>query len=113
MTLLSTHRNYSYKYKPQRSSKPVPHRPMKHVLKEGLKKKIDEPKMVSYDLSVHGIIHTVMLPADMDLYTGLSNYFPHLLHEIVYSTEQYVVEQDSIMIEDAWNRMDYLEWLCD
>ena len=91
----------------------MPHRPIKHVLKEDLKKKIDEPKMISYELYASGSFYTVMLPADVDLYTGLKNYFPHLLHDIIFGAGPSVIEQDDIMIENAWNRMDYLEWLCD
>jgi hypothetical protein len=53
----------------------------------------------------------------LDLYTGLKTYFPQLLHDIVFGTEQPppVVEEDIEVsdTEDMINRMDYLEWLCD
>ena len=121
MTLLSTHRNHSYKYRPQKGiqQKHKSFSSIKHVSKveERLKKKCEEAKTISYDLHVYGSLYTVLLPANVDLYTGLKNYFPQLLHDIVFGTEQPpVVEEDYIEIsdsEDILNRMDYLEWLCD
>ena len=121
MTILSTHRNHSYKYRPQKGpqQKHTSFSSMKHVSKieDRLKKKCDESKTISYDLHVYGSLYTVLLPANVDLYTGLKNYFPQLLHDIVFGTEQPpVVEEDYIEIsdsEDILNRMDYLEWLCD
>ena len=92
---------------------------MKHVSKveERLKKKCEEAKTISYDLHVYGSLYTVLLPANVDLYTGLKNYFPQLLHDIVFGTEQPPVEEEDYIeisdSEDILNRMDYLEWLCD
>jgi len=121
MTLLSTHRNHSYKYRPQKGiqQKGKSFTPMKHVSKieERLKKKCEETKMISYDLHVYGSLYTVLLPATLDLYTGLKTYFPQLLHDIVFGTEHPpVIEEDDIEVsdsEDMMNRMDYLEWMCD
>ena len=86
-------------------------------IEERLKKKCEETKMISYDLHVYGSLYTVLLPATLDLYTGLKTYFPQLLHDIVFGAEQPpVIEEDDIEVSDsenAWNKMDYLEWLCD
>ena len=102
--------------------------------REYFRNKAQKPKedMVPHELYTDGCIYTVMLPKNVDLYTGLKRWFPEMLRAIIYNTAPAIttavastvastvatlrpvieVEYDDVN-EEAWNRLDYQEWLCD
>jgi hypothetical protein len=110
MTLLSTHRNHSYKYKysPKSFRQATVKRMSKHLLNKTQKPKED---MLSYDLYAGGSVYTVMIPKNIDLYTGLKLWYPGMLHAIIYNIAPSAA--DAVTTDDFMNHLDYDEWIRD
>jgi len=110
MTLLSTHRNHSYKYKhtPKSFRQVTAKRMSKHLVNKTQKPKED---MLSYDLYAGGSVYTVMIPKNIDLYTGLKLWYPGMLQAIIYNIVPSNIDTDTT--DDSLNNLDYQEWIRD
>ena len=109
MTLLSTHRNHSYKYRPQPPSRQATFKRMsKHLVNKTQKPNKD---MLSYDLYAGGSVYTVMIPKNIDLYTGLKLWYPGMLQAIIYNIVPSNIDTDTT--DDSLNNLDYQEWIRD
>ena len=132
MTMISTHRNHSYKanrhdYKKQNYNTYKPFKPMKQeqvvslatLLAFHLKKYTPKPKMMTHTIYVWDEAHEVKLPQNMDVFEGIQQFYPNLYQEVEREKAYYdsIIEMDGNYEEEAaeeyWAHQDYLEWLCD
>jgi hypothetical protein len=123
MTLISTHRSHSYKRNSypkklpfsvtlnmisERSNSKVVSKAQEHLRKVFIKKHA----MVPQTIHIWGIAFCVELPKDSDLYSGLQRWYPEI-YEAAIQEDQATNTALYDTIDDAWDRADYQEWLCD
>lgn len=142
MTMISTHRNHSYKaprspspnkqnyngfncYKPLKQCKQEKMTSFETLLGIELilrSKKITpiiKPKMVTHTVYVWDLPYEVKLPQNMELYQGIQQFYPNLYYQMEQEKNYYdsLIEYDNNYedeaVEEAWAHQDYLEWLCD
>ena len=68
--------------------------------------------MVPQTIHIWGIAYCVELPKDSDLYSGLQRWYPEI-YEAAIQEDQASNTALYDTIDDAWDRADYQEWLCD
>ncbi len=123
MTLLSTHRSHSYKRNnypksngitttlnmiSERKNSNQVSKAQEHLRKVFIRKHA----MVPQTIHIWGIAYCVKLPKDCDLYTGLQRWYPDIF-ELAIQEDQMTNTDLYDTTEEAWDRADYLEWLCD
>ena len=148
MTIISTHRCHSYKYTHNpKTFRGGDNRKYMSKTREYLRNKTHKQKedMVPHDVYTGGCVYTVMLPKNVDLYTGLKRWFPEMLYAIINNIVPITIAAATIATaaittsaittsaiatavtilrpvievdyddanEEAWNQLDYQEWLCD
>jgi hypothetical protein len=143
MTIISTHRNHTYKAASRRrdiSPKKVP------ITTTNYKKTVVSnttnttdsllifllttptnwiqpiPKpsappaaMSTRTIYLWGIEYNVEMPVGLDIYEGLRLWYPNLYKEAMSETE-YLNTQDKMgeeEVEEAWAKYEYSEWICD
>jgi hypothetical protein len=138
MTIISTHRNHTYKaasrrrdISPKKVNITVPTYSKKMVtalpkVSDPLitfllySQPIPEPSappaaMSTRTIYVWGIEYNVEMPVGLDIYEGLRLWYPNLykevLSEIEYLNTHNVVDDDKE--EETWAKYEYQEWLCD